>query len=47
MVSLLEEQIKTFQFTHPGGVRLGIQGVEDGKVAFQFTHPGGVRLCKN
>ena len=35
--------VKTFQFTHPGGVRL-IKTLGAGyAIQFQFTHPGGVR----
>ena len=34
----------TFQFTHPGGVRLVLGPAEVGSLTvFQFTHPGGVR----
>ena len=33
-----------FQFTHPGGVRLGRHRWLLCHRAFQFTHPGGVRL---
>ena len=33
-----------FQFTHPGGVRLGTENLSIGNNVFQFTHPGGVRL---
>ena len=33
----------TFQFTHPGGVRLRSAGASLLTAGFQFTHPGGVR----
>ena len=33
-----------FQFTHPGGVRLGTHLSRSQSTKFQFTHPGGVRL---
>ena len=33
-----------FQFTHPGGVRLGNVPLVNETNTFQFTHPGGVRL---
>ena len=35
-----------FQFTHPRGVRLDIDGVNCNARAFQFTHPRGVRLTQ-
>ena len=34
----------TFQFTHPGGVRLKMLSIRNKVELFQFTHPGGVRL---
>ena len=37
--------VKTFQFTHPGGVRPYPYISTTGDLAFQFTHPGGERLA--
>ena len=39
-----EDPDLTFQFTHPGGVRLTRIPIEFHRDGFQFTHPGGVRL---
>ena len=41
--SSVAEAQTTFQFTHPGGVRLGSRAVFPTPSGFQFTHPGGVR----
>ena len=35
---------RSFQFTHPGGVRQSHLSIEGRAIVFQFTHPGGVRL---
>ena len=39
----MTRRLISFQFTHPGGVRLKLLPVMLPRPAFQFTHPGGVR----
>ena len=43
-VEILGAVERSFQFTHPGGVRLDVEVVPALCNEFQFTHPGGVRL---
>ena len=43
-IDYLQDLKVTFQFTHPGGVRLATPLNRSHTTMFQFTHPGGVRL---